>query len=178
MYIGDTITTGSETRLKDHFLCFAAYNQWANARLYSAASILSEAALSENVGAFFNSLFGTLSHILVADRIWMNRLTGEGPSHADLEDRPFASFADLRAEREKMDRRIVEFVGSLDSTDFPADLHYKDMSGQPHAVARNLVLAHFFNHQTHHRGQAHHMLTKAGLDAPSLDFMHFVLDGD
>ena len=163
--------------MRDHFERLAAYNAWANGRLYSAANGLPETALMEDVGAFFGSLFGTLTHILIADRIWMHRLTGEGPVHADLEDRPFAFFVELMAEREKMDRRISDFVRSLDVADFDADLNYRDMSGQPHAVPRNAVLTHFFNHQTHHRGQAHHMLTRADIDAPSLDFMHFVLDG-
>jgi uncharacterized damage-inducible protein DinB len=163
--------------MRDHFERFAAYNSWANARVYSAAGDLSEAAVMADVGAFFGSLFGTLTHTLIADRIWMHRLTGEGPVHAELKDRPFETFADLASERKKMDQRISDFVRSLAAADFSAELHYKDMSGEAHAVPRQAILTHFFNHQTHHRGQVHHMLTKAGLDAPSLDFMHFVLDG-
>ncbi|GJL97417.1 MAG: damage-inducible protein DinB [Hyphobacterium sp.] len=163
--------------MRDHFERLAAYNVWANARVYSAANALPDAALMENVGGFFGSLFGTLTHILIADRIWMHRLTGEGLTHTDLEDRPFKTLAELAAARQQMDHRIAGFIAALAETEFSTDLHYKDMSGQPHAVPRNLVLTHFFNHQTHHRGQAHHMLTVAGLDAPPLDFMHFVLDG-
>lgn len=163
--------------MRDHFERLAAYNAWANTRLYSAARQLPEAALMEDVGGFFGSFFGTLTHILIADRIWIHRMSGAGPTHSDLEDRPFVSLGELAAEREQMDRRIREFVSSLPETDFSTDLRYQDMSGHPHAVKRNLVLTHFFNHQTHHRGQAHHMLTVEGIDAPSLDFMHFVLDG-
>jgi len=165
-----------EISLRGHFLRLSAYNNWANSRLYSASENLSETALKEDVGGFFGSLFGALTHIVIADRIWMHRLTGDGTSHTDLEDCPFGSFAELKSARAEMDRRIEAFVVSLGTTDFDADLQYSDMSGQPHSVPRNLVLTHFFNHQTHHRGQAHHMLTKAGIDAPSLDFMRFVLD--
>ena len=71
--------------MKQHFMMFAAYNRWANARIYDAAAALPEEAFKRDVGAFFGSLMGTLNHILVADRIWLKRFTGEGEAPASLD---------------------------------------------------------------------------------------------
>jgi uncharacterized damage-inducible protein DinB len=71
--------------MKAHFEQFAGYNHWANARLYQAAFALSDADYRRDVGAFFKSMHGTLNHLLVADRIWLKRLTGQG-DHPDRLD--------------------------------------------------------------------------------------------
>ena len=100
--------------MKTHFEQFAAYNRWANARLYEAALALGEADYRRNVGAFFRSLSGTLNHLLVTDRIWMKRLTGVG----EAPDRLDATLHDVRWElaraRAAEDDRIVAYVASLD----------------------------------------------------------------
>ena len=70
--------------VKAHFEQFAAYNRWANARLYHAALALSDADYRRDVGAFFKSMHGTLNHLLVADRLWLKRLTGKERTHATL----------------------------------------------------------------------------------------------
>jgi uncharacterized damage-inducible protein DinB len=161
--------------MRDHFLRLAAYNIWANERIYAAVSELPEDRLMADVGAYFDSLFGTLTHILIADRIWMHRLTGEGPTHTDLRERPFAGLGELWMEREAMDRRIEAYLQPLDPGDFPADVHYANTRGEPHDLPRQLILTHVFNHQTHHRGQVHHMLSVEGVDPPPLDLLYFAL---
>jgi len=99
--------------LKQHFTMFAAYNAWANERIYLAAEELTPVQWSQDTGAFFKSMMGTLNHILVADRIWMKRFTGEGDAPAALDTILFADFAKLRTAREAEDRRIVKWAGSL-----------------------------------------------------------------
>lgn len=158
-----------------HFIRMADYNAWANDRLYTAVKTLSEAQLKANNGAYFDSLFGTLTHILIADRIWMFRLTGNGPNPSDLREKPFETLDELWAERQAMDARIADFVASLNEDDFPEDVHYSNTRGEAHKLARQTILTHFFNHQTHHRGQVHHMLSVEGLDPPPLDLLYFVL---
>ena len=91
-----------------HFRMFAAYNRWANGRLYDAAELLSDAEWERDVQAFFGSMCGTLNHILVADRIWMNRFTGTGETHSVLSDLPHPHFGELRAQRGAMDDRIAD----------------------------------------------------------------------
>jgi len=162
--------------MKDHFRMFAIYNAWANTRLYNAAAKLSDADYRAERGAFFGSLHRTLSHILVGDRIWMRRFTGEGPTYTDLEAVPCADLPSLRAEREAEDARIVGWVGSLDDAKLAGTFSYRTIT-KPDGITQRLApaLAHFFNHQTHHRGQAHGLLTAiGGRDAaPSLDLIYF-----
>ncbi|HET8996155.1 MAG TPA: DinB family protein [Acetobacteraceae bacterium] len=153
--------------LKPHFEQFAAYNRWANQRLYDDAERQPEEARKRELGLFFHSLHGTLNHILVADRVWLRRLTGEGPQPERLNQILFDDFAALRAAREHEDARIIRFVGGLSEADLDATFSYHTMSGKAQEQRRAETLAHFFNHQTHHRGQAHAALTILGMAEPA-----------
>lgn len=169
------MTSGKgKARMRDHFRRLAAYNIWANERLYDAVAELSDDRVMAANGAFFDSIFGTLTHILIADRIWMHRLTGEGPTHTNLRDRPFETLGALRNDRDAMDRRIEAYVASLSDADFEPDAHYSNTRGEPHHLPRQVILTHLFNHQTHHRGQVHHMLSVEGESPPPLDLLYFV----
>lgn len=161
--------------MKAHFQRFAAYNAWANTRLYDAASRLNDEEWHRDTGAYFTSMAGTLNHLLVADRIWMRRLTGQGETHTVLTDLPFPALADLRPARDAMDARIIAFVDGLGDAGFDEDVHYSNTRGEPHHLPRGLILAHLFNHQTHHRGQAHHILGQLGHTPPPLDLLYFAL---
>lgn len=160
--------------LKQHFATFAAYNRWANERLYEVVASLSDGQYREDRGAFFGSLHGTLNHILVGDRAWLSRLTGEGESPPRLDIILYQGFDDLRAAREAEDERIIRYTAGLDDARLSADLHYRNIAGEANSQPLPLVLAHFFNHQTHHRGQAHDLLTQFGCDAPPLDLIYFI----
>jgi uncharacterized damage-inducible protein DinB len=161
--------------MREHFERMAAYNGWANNRLYAAAAGLPEDRLKADVGAYFQSIFGTLTHILTADRIWMRRLTGEGPDPNDLAELPFDRLDELTDARRAMDKRIGDYVAGLADADFPAIVNYSNMAGTPHQLPRHSILSHVFNHQTHHRGQVHHMLSAEGVDPPPLDLLYFML---
>ena len=162
--------------MKEHFEMFARYNEWANRRLYDAAAKLPDADYRADRGAFFGSLHGTLNHILVGDRIWMRRFTGEGPTYTQLDAVPCDDLASLRTEREAEDARISAFIGTLDAEKLAGTLSYRTVV-RPVDITQKLApaLAHFFNHQTHHRGQAHCLLTEiGGRDAaPSFDLIVF-----
>ncbi len=160
--------------LHEHFRTFARYNRWANDRLYAAAAALPDADYRADRGAFFRSLHGTLNHLLVADRIWLRRLAGEGPAPARLDDVLFEDLAELRAARAAEDERLVGYVDGLDEARLRADLGYRNTSGKAFTQPLAQVLAHVFNHQTHHRGQAHTILTGLGRDAPELDLIFFL----
>lgn len=161
-----------------HFEMMAGYNQWANRRLYDACARLKPEDLRAGLGAFFGSLHGTLNHLLVADRIWMARFVGETPPAMALDTILHEDFAALRRAREEEDARIVGYVAQLDGAALAADISYPrvtkpdEMFRQPLASA----LAHFFNHQTHHRGQCHAMLTRVAMQAPVLDLIAFQRD--
>jgi len=158
-----------------HFVTFARYNAWANARLYDACEALPGAAyFAERPAAFFGSLHGTLNHILVGDRAWMRRLTGQGPEPRSLDEELYADLASLRAARAAEDARILSFVEGLDDAALAAELRYRTMAGEEHANPVGLVLAHMFNHQTHHRGQAHALVKDAAAEPPPLDLIYFL----
>ncbi len=158
--------------MKPYFELRAAYNRWANARLYQAALALPDTDYRRDVGAFFGSMNGTLNHLLLTDRIWLKRLTG----HGDHPDRLNAIIHDdrktLARARADEDDRIIGFVASLDEPAIAGMLHYRTTSGQPHEQRRSDILAHLFNHQTHHRGQAHTILSiLTGREPPPLDLL-------
>ena len=157
--------------LRVHLCGMAAYNAWANRRLYAAAATLPDAAYREPVGVAFGSLHGTLNHLLVTDRIWMRRLTGAGDAPDRLDAVLFDELAELQVARAAEDRRIEAYAAGLTKGALAAVIGYATTSG----VAQNQplwqVLAHLFNHQTHHRGQAHAALTRLAATAPALDLL-------
>jgi uncharacterized damage-inducible protein DinB len=160
----------------DHYKRFAAYNAWANARLYDAATALSDFERKRDVKAYFRSLHGTLNHLMAADRIWMKRLSGDGAAPSSLDAELFADFTALREAREAEDRRIVDFVAGLAPPDMDRIVEYANLRGDAKALPLGVILAHLFNHQTHHRGQATHILRQLGVaEPPSLDLLYFAL---
>jgi uncharacterized damage-inducible protein DinB len=181
----DTPSVTGETRLMDtakgtrpvqqsHFRMMALYNAWANTRLYEAAAAIDAEAYHAPRGAFFGSLHGTLNHVLVGDRIWLRRFTGEGEMPASLDAILHEDFTSLHSAREKEDARIIAFVEGLDDAALAGTISYRTMTN-PTDVTEPLAptLVHVFNHQTHHRGQAHCLLTQITGDAPSLDLIMF-----
>ena len=171
-----TIANGAvkEKPLKQHFMMFAAYNAWANQRIYDAAAGLTKAEFARDVGAFFKSMRGTLNHLLVADRIWLKRFTGEGDAPAALDEILFGELSQLRAARESEDRRIEQWIGGLSEKALSGRFTYMTVTDM-RTISQRLApsLAHFFNHQTHHRGQAHMILTSLGRPSLALDLVYF-----
>ena len=160
--------------MKSHFQMFAAYNQWANAALYSAARLLPDEDYRLDRGAFFKSVHGTLNHILVADRIWMKRFTGGGDAPKRLDAIISENLEKLSIERGREDERIVDWLSQIDVKALTGRFTYTAVTDM-RTISQRLApaLAHFFNHQTHHRGHAHALLTGFGLEAPSLDLIYF-----
>jgi uncharacterized damage-inducible protein DinB len=152
--------------MKTHFAMLANYNAWANARLFRMAGALPNELYRKEVGAYFKSLHGTLNHLLVADRIWMRRLTGMGDHPDKLNAILFDDLSSLHAARVQEDIRIIGFVQGLAETAFEEEWDYRTLNGTPQKQRRREVLAHLFNHETHHRGQAHAILTVLGVTEP------------
>lgn len=152
--------------MKTHFLMMANYNAWANARLFRMAGALRDDLYRKEVGAYFRSLHGTLNHLLTADRIWMRRLTGVGDHPGVLNAILFDDLPSLHAARVEEDNRIIEFVQGLEESAFEEVCDYRTLNGTPQRQRRREILAHLFNHETHHRGQAHAILTVLGVSEP------------
>jgi uncharacterized damage-inducible protein DinB len=160
--------------MKAHYQAFARYNAWANPRLYAAAAELTDAEYRADRGAFFKSMHGTLNHLLTADRVWMHRFTGQGPSPERLDMIQHEQLADLRGARESEDKRILDYVDGLSVAQLDGTIRYRRVS-TPEEFEQALApaLAHFFNHQTHHRGQAHSILCSFGRRGLVLDLLAF-----
>jgi len=152
--------------MKDHFLMMANYNSWANDRLYAMAGALPDELYRREAGVYFKSLHGTLNHLLTADRIWMHRLDGAGDHPDKLGAIVFADLASLSRARKLEDKRIVQYVEGLSPGQFEAPHDYRTLNGTPQRQAIRDILAHLFNHHTHHRGQAHAALTALGVAEP------------
>ncbi|MCX8999017.1 DinB family protein [Rhizobiaceae bacterium BDR2-2] len=158
-----------------HFRMFADYNRWANERVYAACAELSEDEFRADKGAFFSSAQRTLNHILVADRIWMKRLTGTGEAPEALDTVLFEDFDALEAARQVEDARIAAWLDGLTQDDLAKPLTYSNVAGTAHFTQPVApVLTHIFNHQTHHRGQAHVILTALGKPSLVLDLLAFL----
>ena len=157
-----------------HYQMFGRYNAWANTRLYDAAATLGEEQYRADRGAFFKSVHGTLNHLLATDRIWMQRFTGTGTAPDRLDAILFETLEELRAAREAEDRRIVDFVDALDDARIAGSIRYRRVS-TPEVFKQPLApaLAHWFNHQTHHRGQVHGLFTRLVGQAPELDLLFY-----
>lgn len=160
--------------MKNHFRMFAAYNSWANRHLYTAVSKLPDEDYRLDRGAFFKSIHGTLNHLIAADRIWMRRFTGEGDAPNRLDVILYDDFSLLKVAREAEDARIINWIEDLRAEAFTGRFTFTTITDM-RTVSQRLAptLAHFFNHQTHHRGQAHALLTGLGVDGPVLDLVFF-----
>jgi uncharacterized damage-inducible protein DinB len=160
--------------MKARYRMFAGYNAWCNERLYDAAAKLSDADYRADRGAFFKSVHGTLNHLLVGDRIWMKRFTGVGEQPPSLDAILYDDFAALRAARRTQDTLISRYIDRLSDDDLNRPIRYRAVVN-PQTIEQPLApaLDHFFNHQTHHRGQAHALLTSIiGNEAtPSFDLI-------
>ena len=150
----------------------AQYNVWQNNQLRPSLDVLSKEELTRDRGAFFGSIFGTLNHILWADTIWLHRF-GAGPEprvDARQHTQTTADLADWHAERTRIDANLAAWAASLTQAELDQDLVWSSkLSDREQTTPMGIAAVHVFNHQTHHRGQVHAMLTSAGQPAPVSD---------
>ncbi len=148
-----------------HVRTLARYNAWQNRSLYREASALGEQARRQDRGAFFSSIHGTLSHLLWGDQVWMHRFAGTPkPVGGIAESAAFiGAWNDLAEARAASDAKITQWADGLEQgwLDGPMTW-FSRAQGRELSKPRWLLVTHFFNHQTHHRGQVHAMLTAAG----------------
>ena len=158
----------------------ARYNAWQNRQLKAIFKERGEAWLRETGQGFFGSIFATANHLLWADMIWMARFTqSPAPKGGIAESIAFTdTLPDWDIARFRMDARILDWAENLRSTELFGDLTwYSGAQGREVSRPRALCVAHMFNHQTHHRGQIHAMLTAAGATAPVSDLAFMPEDG-
>jgi uncharacterized damage-inducible protein DinB len=159
----------------DYFRTLARYNQWANRTLYAAVGRLPEADYMKPRQAFFGSIHGTLNHNLVGDRLWMGRITGHDSGIRSLDQILYGDLPGLRVAREAEDAQIINVIDAMDTPTLNTTLRYRPIIGDSTmATPMRLVLAHLFNHGTHHRGQAHGLLSQTSVPPPPLDLIFYL----
>ncbi len=172
----------------EQYRAFARYNTGMNARLYALAATLSDVERRADRGAFFRSIHGTFNHLLLTDRAWLFRFTHD-PALAESRDADgaliipreldhelYADFDLLRRERARTDRDIETWVDGLDDARLAAPLRYRTTKGVAHEHPLWQAVTHFFNHQTHHRGQLTTLFMQLGHDPGVTDLIAFVRD--
>jgi len=170
----------------EHIALMANYNQRMNRKLYDAALTLTDAELARDRQAFFGSILGTLNHLALGDTVWLKRFAQHPAGYAalaplnavsapaDLKQLAFADIRELAAHRSWLDQLIVDWSHTVQEIDLDHRLHYSNMRGVSADKNFFSLLVHFFNHQTHHRGQATTLLTQAGLDVGTTDLLALI----
>ncbi len=152
----------------------ARYNAWQNRSLYAAADGLSDDARRLDRGAFFSSIHRTFCHILWGDLIWMSRFAGTPKPEGGIKTSGelVLDWSDLKAQRVAFDQTIIDWTKTLDASWLAGDLTWFSGAANAELTApRGLLLTHMFNHQTHHRGQVHAMLTAVGAKPDDTDLI-------
>lgn len=171
----------------DYARMMARYNRWMNEKIYAAAAQLTTEELGADRGAFFGSVLGTLNHLMVADLIWLQRFSALPPNAAlaplrnlpapkALDEMPYPDFATLREKREWLDGIIESWADALDSAGLDQVLEYANTRNQRFRKRLGGAIMHFFNHQTHHRGQVTTLLSQAGIDVGETDLRALIPD--
>jgi uncharacterized damage-inducible protein DinB len=165
----------------------ARYNRWFNTRLYETLAASTEEIRRASRGAFFGSIHGTLSHLVVADALWLTRVNalesadheaprwpGPAAQSLQLDSDVWPDFADLTRARAFLDARLVAWTEAFSADALQATVRYTNIAGTPFVHPLWWVAAHVFNHQAHHRGQATALMSQAGLDFGVTDLMVFL----
>lgn len=169
-----------------HIILMAEYNAWMNAKLYEAAMRLSDEEINANRNAFFGSVLGTLNHLAVGDILWLKRFATHPANYSALEfarNSPmpvrldqvlFTDIQSLAAHRKRLDQTIQEWACVIKEVDLDFVLAYSNMKGI--AAQKNYfsLVMHFFNHQTHHRGQATTLLSQANVEIGITDLVAII----
>ncbi|WP_394789980.1 DinB family protein [Rhodoferax sp.] len=179
-----------DTAFSDNYRFLARYNRWFNRRLYAACEGLGDTARRQDSGAFFGSIHLTLNHLLVADQVWLLRFVACGRAHghefsalAQVLDLPpgctldtqlYPDWTTLAQRREAVDAAIETWLAEAPS-DMPGwTMAYANSKGTQRQHPMWQALTHFFNHQTHHRGQVTTLLSQHGVDVGITDLIALV----
>jgi uncharacterized damage-inducible protein DinB len=159
----------------DAFRMLALYNRIANERLYEACAQLDPAEYRRERKGSFGSIHALLNHMLLGDQIWLLRFAGAGQTTPPLNTILFDTFEQLSLRRAAQDEAIEAFFAKIDADFLQRQLPYVNNQGKNYEETAPVAVLHFFNHQTHHRGQVHVMISQTDIKPPSLD-MHRILN--
>ena len=157
-----------------NFQLLANFNTWANTKIFSSCKKLDDTEYKKDRKAFFSSIHGTLNHLLVVDGAYISRIEGKNHDLKSLDQILYENLFQLEEARIKEDKRLVDLVNNLSKESINKEITYKGFETGNQTYTINLVLITLFNHQTHHRGQIHNMLSQAGIKPPQIDIPDFL----
>lgn len=162
--------------MREYFLQLATYHRWAYRKLFESLAPLSDEAYGADAGLPFRSIHGTLNHSLLADRLWRARFEGRAPPYSRLD-------LELETDRTRLASALDQealawsrFIAGLDEAELTRDLTYTTTEGVSRTFPVVPLLAHVFNHGTHHRGQVTAIITRLGFDYPVMDLPYFLAE--
>lgn len=167
----------------DHYLLLAKYNQWMNEKLHSVCITMGQSKVELDQQAFFDSILKTLNHLLIADTFWLYRCSEENPLKelTDKEGQPlkitgldqilYQEIEEFFQRRAWLDNKIIKYVESVPNSELERVIVYRSSLGDQMARKLGVILSHWFNHQTHHRGQITALITQQGYDVGVTDLV-------
>lgn len=154
----------------DYSQLMAQYNRWMNQKLYAVCAEIPDAERKRDLGAFFNSIHGTLNHLLYGDKALMGRFVGEPFNITVIGQELYANFEELRKARDKTDREILEWSRHLDPDWLKQPFQYtSNVDDKTRVLPTWVLVTHMFNHQTHHRGQVTTLIKQLGYEPGIID---------
>ncbi len=176
-----------ESAFLENYRFLARYNRWMNQRLYGACEALTDVERKADRGAFFKSIHHTLTHLVLADKMWLARFAAQDagfialrpallamPRGADYTSDAYPDWADLKQTRDALDAAIEQWLADMPPAYLISTMRYANTKGVQRAHPAWQAMTHFFNHHTHHRGQATTLLTQAGVDVGVTDLIALV----
>lgn len=169
--------------MKPYFTILAEYNADMNRKLCQVLQEMPKKELMADKKAFFGSIYGTANHIMVGDLMWLKRFRKfkrhfdalselkKFPKPTGLSHMLYNNVNDYIEARKSLDNVIVQFIEQTKEKDYDSVLHYKNSQKMKFDRRLGLLLLHFFNHQTHHRGQITTLLNQINLDMGVTDLL-------
>ena len=158
----------------------AAFNAWANRRLYAACSTLAPDEIAKNRGAFFKSILGTLNHILLVDILYRERLEGQSSAFKSLDEILHQDFQSLSAHQVEEDQRWIELTKDIDAGGMDDTINFWTLLDKPDLweVPKHIYFTNLCQHQSHHRGHVHNMVNQTGIEPPAIGYIEFRIETD
>ena len=157
-----------------NFQLLANFNTWTNTKIFSACKELDEIEYKKDRKAFFSSIHGTLNHLLVVDRAFVAYIEEKNHGLKSLDQILYENLFQLEEARIKEDKRLVDLINNLSEESIHKEITYNGFETGKNTHTINTILITMFNHQTHHRGQIHNMLSQAGIKPPQIDIPDFI----
>ena len=160
--------------LTTHFQLLAQYNRVANERLYAACAQLDDSEYRKQRAGSFGSIHGLLNHILLGDRRWLALFENGDRVTPPLNQILYDDFSELHYARSREDARLESFFAGIPVDFWTRAFAYVNNKGKDYVETAHVACSHLFNHQTHHRGQVHVMLSQTPAAPPSLDLHRII----